>query len=283
MLIAKRTRLENLASVVNKRYIESDSDDSSCGQNGDNNKMNLEVNEKENINISENETDFSNERNENINIVHSDGDLNAEVESIINITDNNSVDSEDSRSDPSSHDSNSSENNSDIDEEEHLQFANENERGQYVVRILREWVQEGGISMRKLDSLLAKFHHVFPIVPLSYKTLLQTPNQINIKEINGGELWYKGIASNLDLMNLDEYLQNFNEILIDINIDGLPLFKSNSERFWPILGKLVTSKNEPFIIGIFKGNQDPDMNDLLNDFVREMADLRRNGLMYEMM
>lgn len=78
-------------------------------------------------------------------------------------------------------------------------------------------------------------------------------------------------------MNLDKYLQNFNEILIDINIDGLPLFKSSSIRFWPILGKLVKSKNEPFIIAIFKGNQDPDMNDLLNDFVKEMIDLRRNG------
>jgi len=78
-------------------------------------------------------------------------------------------------------------------------------------------------------------------------------------------------------MNLEKYLQNYNEILIDINIDGLPLFKSSLKRFWPILGKLVRSKNEPFIIAIFKGNCDPNMNDLLNDFVIEMADLQRNG------
>ncbi|XP_011862393.1 PREDICTED: uncharacterized protein LOC105558986, partial [Vollenhovia emeryi] len=188
------------------------------------------------------------------------------------------VDSENSRFDSSSQDSNCSESHSDIDEEQPLQFANDNERGQYVVRILREWVREGGIiSMRKLDSLLAKFHRAFPNVPLSYKTLLQTPNQIYINEVNGGELWYKGIASNLDLMNLDEYLENYSEIFIDINIDGLPLFKSTSERFWPILGQLVTSKSEPFIIAIFKGNRDPDMNDLFNEFVREMVDLHRNG------
>lgn len=281
--ITKRTRFEKLASIINKRYIASDSDDSNYGQNADDNEINLEVDEEENI-ISNNENDFSesSERYENMNIMHSDEDLSTEVGSVMNITDNN-VDSEDSRSDLtiSSDNSNSdSENNTDIEEErpEYLQFTDENERGQYVVKILREWVQEGGImSMRKLNSLLKKLHRVFPIIPLSYKTLLQTPSQININEVSGGELWYKGIACNLDLMNLDEYLQNFNEILIDINIDGLPLFKSSSQRFWPILGKLVKSKNEPFIIAIFKGNKDPDMSNLLNDFVREMVDLRRNG------
>lgn len=269
--IAKRTRLENLASLVNKRYIESNSDDSS--EDGDDNRMNLCMDKEENINISNDEEEFSNEINDS-DVSYRNENLNSEVESMLNITDNNS---EDSRSHQSSQDLNSSENNSDIDEEEHLQFANENERGQYVVRILREWVQGGIMSMRKLDSLLAKFHRAFPNIPLSYKTLLQTPNQININEVNGGELWYKGIASNLDLMNLNVYLQTFNEILIDINIDGLPLFKSSAQRFWPILGKLVKSKNEPFIIAIFKGNQDPAMNDLLNHFVREMADLQRNG------
>lgn len=243
--ITKRTRFEKLASIINKRYIASDSDDSNYGQNADDNEINLEVDEEENI-ISNNENDFSesSERYENMNIMHSDEDLSTEVGSVMNITDNN-VDSEDSRSDLtiSSDNSNSdSENNTDIEEErpEYLQFTDENERGQYVVKILREWVQEGGImSMRKLNSLLEKLHRVFPIIPLSYKTLLQTPSQININEVSGGELWYKGIACNLDLMNLDEYLQNFNEILIDINIDGLPLFKSSSQRFWPILGKLV--------------------------------------------
>lgn len=268
--IAKRTRLEHITSLVNKRYIDSDSDDSD-GQNGYNNRMNLCMDEEGNT-TSNDEEDLNNERNEDIDLLNQNGNGNNEVESII--TDN----SDDSRSDPSPQDSHSSENNSDMDEEEHLQFANENERDQYIVRCLRDWVHEEGImSMRKLDSLLSKLHRAFPTVPLSYKTLLQTPKRININEINGGELWYKGIEFNLDLMNLDEYLQNYNEILMDINIDGLPLFKSNAQRFWPILGKLVKSKNEPFVIAIFKGNQDPNMNDLLNEFVREMTVLQRNG------
>lgn len=44
------------------------------------------------------------------------------------ISDNNSVEDEDLRSNPSNHDSNF-ENNSGIDEEDHLQFGNNKERG----------------------------------------------------------------------------------------------------------------------------------------------------------
>lgn len=135
--ITKRTRFEKLASIINKRYIASDSDDSNYDQND--NEINLEVDKEENI-ISNDENDFSesSENYENMNIMYSDEDLSTEVGSVVNITDNN-VNSEDSRSDLtiSSHNSNWSENNTDIDEErpEYLQFTDENERGQYVVRI----------------------------------------------------------------------------------------------------------------------------------------------------
>lgn len=71
-------------------------------------------------------------------------------------------------------------------------------------------------------------------------------------------------------MNLNDYLERFNEIMIDINIDGLPISKSSPSKFWPILGRLVWSKREPFIISIFKGNMDPDIHDFLNLFVGEI-------------
>lgn len=226
----------------------------------------------------ENVMDISDNSVSNSNSIDSPDEDSSSNDSDSDENSNASVDS--SNEDRSSYNSNSeynSESNCN-EEQEHLQFANDNERGQYVVKILRDWIQEGGImSMRKLDSLLAKFHRMFPNVPLSYKTFLQTPDQIDINQINGGELWFKGIGFNLDLINLEEYLRTYNKILIDINIDGLPLFKSSSQRFWPILGKLIRSKSEPFIITIFKGSQDFVMDDLLNDFVKKIADLYRNG------
>ncbi|ESP02012.1 hypothetical protein LOTGIDRAFT_111295 [Lottia gigantea] len=42
---------------------------------------------------------------------------------------------------------------------------------------------------------------------------------------------------------------------IQVNIDGLPLFKSSSIQFWPILGRLLLPYTaEPFVIGIYVGD-----------------------------
>lgn len=88
---------------------------------------------------------------------------------------------------------------------------------------------------------------------------------------------YKGITFNLDSMNLENYLSRFNEIIIDINIDGLPLHKSSPVRFWSILGRLVRTKNELFIISLFKERIDPSVEDFLEPFVRKVDYLLRNG------
>lgn len=40
-------------------------------------------------------------------------------------------------------------------------------------------------------------------------------------------------------MNLENYLEIHERIVIDVNIDGLPLFKSSREHFWPLLDRLV--------------------------------------------
>lgn len=156
-------------------------------------------------------------------------------------------------------------------EEEQIHCKHINELGQYVAIMISEWAREGGmLSMRKLQSLLSKLYPVFPNLYLTYKALLNTARNIQLIQVNDGELWYKGIIFNLDSMNLNDYLERFNKIVIDVNIDGLPIFKSSPSKFWPILGRLVWSKNEPFIISIFKGNVDPNVHDFLHLFVREI-------------
>jgi len=157
-------------------------------------------------------------------------------------------------------------------------FANKNETAQYVKIAIEEWAREPGkLSKRKLDDLLAKLHPVFPNLPLSYKTLLQTPG-INLIPVNGGKLWYyKGITFNLNCMDLQKYLARFHEIVTDINIVGLLLHKSSPVRFWPILGRLVKTKNEPFIIALFKRRVDPSIEDFIQSFVREVDHLLRDG------
>lgn len=159
-------------------------------------------------------------------------------------------------------------------------FANDNEKEQYVIDTVREWAQEPGVlSMTKLDHLLHRLGIVFPRMPLTYTTLFACEYDFDIRDIEGGQLWYKGIQTNLNRLDLREYLQKFNKITIDVGIDGLPL---KFFKIWPILGYLVGTDNPPFIIAIYKGTKDPDnVHDFLADFVAELQELFLNNYILE--
>lgn len=123
---------------------------------------------------------------------------------------------------------------------------------------MREWaIYEGCISKKKLDNLLLRLNPIFPTLPKSYKTLLRTPNHLDISVLpDGSMLWYKRIVRNLDAMLLDEYLNKYGNIIIDVNMDGLPITKSTRLKFWPVLGRLVHTDNDPFLIGLYVGERD---------------------------
>lgn len=79
-------------------------------------------------------------------------------------------------------------------------------------------------------------------------------------------------------MFLAEYLNVYNSIIIDVNMDGLPLSKSSKLKVWPILGYLANTENEPFIICLYFGDHDPvDVHSYLYEFVNELEDLLKNG------
>lgn len=63
-------------------------------------------------------------------------------------------------------------------------------------------------------------------------------------------------------------------------MDGLPLFKSSSYQFWPVLG--CFGDFEVFIIALCYGNTKPtSVDEYLNDFLEELAKLKRDGLTHE--
>lgn len=67
---------------------------------------------------------------------------------------------------------------------------------------------------------------------------------------------------------------------LQINIDGLPLFKSTQHQFWPILGRFVNIEHKiPFIIGIFSGTSKPNnLDEFSREFLNEYRELNTNGL-----
>lgn len=159
-------------------------------------------------------------------------------------------------------------------------FENDAAKEQYIIDTVRGWGQEPGmLSMTKLDDLLHRLSVVFPRMPLTYRTLFNCDYNYDITELpSGGTLWFKGIRSNLDSLDLGQYLEKFKKVLLDIGIDGLPLVRS---KLWPILGDLVGTDNPPFIIAVFRNTKDPDnVHHFLEKFVKELKELMQNGYSY---
>ncbi|KAK3910273.1 GTP cyclohydrolase FolE2 [Frankliniella fusca] len=158
-----------------------------------------------------------------------------------------------------------------------VQLNNDREKEQYVIDSVREWAQQPGqLSMSKLEDLLHRLSVVFPNTPLTYTTLFHCDYEFDISEFaSGGTFWYKGFKNYLEQLNLREYLETYSEIVVDVGIDGLPL---DRVKLWPILGSLVGSENEPFIIAVYRGYADPtDVDEFMSKFKEEVADLILNG------
>lgn len=69
-------------------------------------------------------------------------------------------------------------------------------------------------------------------------------------------------------------------IEININIDGLPLYKSATDQFWPILVNVHKMPHiKPMIIGLFYGKKKPaKIEEFLKPFVDDIEPILRDGL-----
>lgn len=155
--------------------------------------------------------------------------------------------------------------------------VNDADRNLALVEDIREWACYG-VSIDKVDELLRILQPHHPFLPRTCRTLLQTPTSGPLRVLGGGLFWYKGIFTNLQSRLSLDYLAKFPEILIDVNIDGIPLHDSNSAHFFPILGCLQ-GEEEPFIIAIWHGYADKpnDLDAFLNEFVEEVRGLQQDG------
>lgn len=68
---------------------------------------------------------------------------------------------------------------------------------------------------------------------------------------------------------------------LQLNFDGLPLFKSTSTQFWPILGMLQGYTKKPLLIGLFCGTSKPSsLAEYLHDLVQKLKTLK-SGFLYK--
>ena len=151
-----------------------------------------------------------------------------------------------------------------------------------LISLVRTWSVENKITHAALRQLLRILHPILPCLPLDPRTLLNTNKNIgNIKKIGSGSYYHFGIETNvISLIQKDVHLQKIHSLHLNVNIDGLPIFKSSKTQLWPILGIATESyEKKPFVIGIFSGTSKPSCVDLfLEDFVQEMKKLIDNGI-----
>lgn len=99
---------------------------------------------------------------------------------------------------------------------------------------LRDWANTYRIQKRAIDDLLAILKsNGIDSLPKNHRTLLQTPVNIEIQELAGGEFWYNGLEK--CLVNIFFGLDHDITINLNFNVDGLPLYNSSKIAFWPIL------------------------------------------------
>lgn len=143
---------------------------------------------------------------------------------------------------------------------------------------LKTWYFQHHPTRECVESLLKILQSEKLDVPISLKGLTKQNIKTVVRTVTPGEYFHVGIEKNL--LKFGDQLKSCNEILLDIGIDGLPLFKSSRQSLWPILGYVCNIENSKvFLIGAYIGTSKPcNVDHYLHDFISEMKVLGTEGM-----
>ena len=152
----------------------------------------------------------------------------------------------------------------------------------YFPEELASWATKNQLSRSALGDLLSILRREGHDLPKDPRTLLGTPRSINIIDKCGGQYIYLGIESRIIklLERNPDLINDSGTLKLLVNVDGVPLFKSTSDQFWPIL--ISIKKYRPLLVALFYGKSKPvTVDDFLEDFLEEFSVLKENGVTYE--
>lgn len=134
--------------------------------------------------------------------------------------------------------------------------AEENSLKDSIRADLNLWSAKFSIHHDALNGLLDILNKNFPNInlPKDARTIMSTPRQVNnlMYDDHGGSYWHYGIKK--ALINCLSGMNFGASLSININIDGLPLYKSSRVEFWPILINVHELPNlMPMFVGIYCG------------------------------
>jgi hypothetical protein len=148
---------------------------------------------------------------------------------------------------------------------------------------LCNWCSSYNISHSATSDLLQILRCAGLQLPKDPRSLLHTPNSIQLQHISGGDYYHCGIENGIAILLQHHDLSNIcDKILINISIDGLPLFRSSKVQLWPILGNILQlPQNAIFVIGLYSGTSKPSsVSEYLKNFIDEMKNLMHRGITY---
>lgn len=167
----------------------------------------------------------------------------------------------------------------DTDEDEE-EYDNEDDKNEALSTALKNWSLEHNIKQSALRDFIKIINDRLPnVLPKDPRTLLQTTQDIPLTPLGQGQYWHHGLRQCLQSLFAD--LNESKSISINVNLDGLPIYKSSKDEFWPILFNIVELPHvEPMIIGIYSGKSKPtDLNAFLAPFVDELNEILVHGVL----
>lgn len=118
---------------------------------------------------------------------------------------------------------------------------------------LTQWAIQHQPPKHQLKHLLDICNRTLPFrLPRDPRTIMGTPRTIHLQNLsNGGQYWHHGVRIPIEII-LQGLEKCPDKISLNVNVDGLPLFESSKEEFWPILCNIFELPHlEPFVVGIF--------------------------------
>lgn len=122
---------------------------------------------------------------------------------------------------------------------------------------LSEWAINYRPTHNQLRHLLSICNETLPIeLPVDPRTIFGTARTIQTTTFpDGSQYWHNSLISSLQTI-LHSIPCLPRQLSLNINIDGLPLYESSREQFWPILCNIhQLHKIEPIVVGIYCGKR----------------------------
>lgn len=119
--------------------------------------------------------------------------------------------------------------------------------------------------------------------PKTAVPFLRAPSRLRgIVDKCGGRYKYLGLETGLiDLLQSNPtFTPTDNTILFNVNLNGVLLYKSNNDEFWPLLCRV--GRCTPFVVALKYGEKKPDnVGDYLKYFIEKYQQLCQPGLNYQ--